>query len=716
MSVTDARHAHTREIGTPLTSGQTIISLPAAFSAGDVEKHYELLDDTEYQPDLKFPASVKVYDRMRHDSQCHGLMLGSTLPIRNYRWMIDPNGARDELVAELARQLNLPVKGEEDTPKGRRKRRFSHDYHLQHALLALFYGFMMFEQVYDVVDLRARLRKLSPRMPHNVRTILVDKKDGGLSGIKQRSQDETIPVDALVAYVWEREGANWYGRSMLRALYKNWFIKDKLLRVDVLKHQRNGMGVPTLEATHPDVMPHQVRQGLKVMQAWRAGDFSAAAFPYGVTGRLKGVEGVLPDTLASIKYHDEAMARAHLQMFLMLGQTETGSRALGQTFVDYYAIAQKAIARWYADTFNEHVIEDWVDLNYSEEEPAPLLVFEAPLDREFVLTDFLEAIRVGAITVDIAVENFLRRQVGMPLRDPDEPAAPVSDPDATPSARTSGGTRRYRRVLAAQEDAEALSLPARELRRQPYDFEVKSGIDLKALDETWEDAVAKLVDDWEAIRSDQIEELVDQIAAARSVEELNDIVATAKGSDVLRATLMDVAANGVGSALAEAGNQRQDIDAPKPADYAEPITERSTATAASIATALEQSAKERAIGLSGGGLTFEEVSRTVREHLESLSNAYLEERFGGAVSQAQNTGRMAVFNKRTPNNVYSSEILDRNTCSNCTAIDGTDYPSLDEARRDYPSGGYVGCEGRERCRGLLIASYEEEDDDEEDDA
>ena len=48
---------------------------------------------------------------------------------------------------------------------------------------------------------------------------------------------------------------------------------------------------------------------------------------------------------------------------------------LGQTLVDFFALAQEAVAKQYADTTNEHVIEDLIDVNFSIDESAPLLKF-----------------------------------------------------------------------------------------------------------------------------------------------------------------------------------------------------------------------------------------------------------------------------------------------------------------------------------------------------
>ena len=55
----------------------------------------------------------------------------------------------------------------------------------------------------------------------------------------------------------------------------------------------------------------------------------------------------------------------------------------------------------------------------------------------------------------------------------------------------------------------------------------------------------------------------------------------------------------------------------------------------------------------------------------------------------------------TPALVVASEILDDNTCVPCKTVDGQEYPSLEAAAMDYPSG-YAGCSGGARCRGVLV--------------
>jgi len=97
----------------------------------------------------------------------------------------------------------------------------------------------------------------------------------------------------------------------------------------------------------------------------------------------------------------------------------------------------------------------------------------------------------------------------------------------------------------------------------------------------------------------------------------------------------------------------------------------------------------------------------VREHLEGLSDQYLDDNLGGALTQAQNTGRRAVMERGPQKQIYASELLDQNTCVRCAAIDGKEYASLSDAERDYPTGGHKDCLGGARCRGTLVAVYGE---------
>lgn len=729
-------------------------------------------------PAFQFPQRVTTVERMRTDPQIDALCSSLTMPIMRYRWELDPNGARDEVVQQTATDFGIPIAGSND-PAPRSRRRFKHRDHLEHALLALWHGFMMFEQVpdterFDLVRDGWRLRKLAPRLPGTIDKLHV-APDGGLAGISQHGYrpppmrgrragawsanepDPQIGVNALLAYVWKREGANWYGRSMLRPLYRDWILKDRALRVDAIKNERFGVGIPT--ATAPE--GGDPAQYSKLAQNMRVSEMSGVGLPAGASVGVEGIRGTLPDVMASIRYYDESMARAFMAMIIQLGQTQTGSRALGNTFADHFQMLVEAVADWYKDTTNEHAIEDYVDWNWGEDEQAPLLRWSYAEHSPLAVADLVAMATAGVITMDRETEDAVRKQTQLPSL---QPAEEGSIDDAASSAFTQVGlpalvdsfilTPEEARTLigvsgpapqapvvenliaamrpqAARADiqrhvAAALGsrLPFAHVgsravraalvgRREPNAVELAAKTDFAVLQERWEDATSSLVDDWKGVQSIQIDALVDQVAqavVAGDISALANLTAPVQGQELLRLAMLEMAEDAVVGAKAEAAAQGVAIPNINLDDAVAPsVSKRAQATAQLLAHGLADAAERKALNIAGGeALGPDEVAAAVREHLEGLSDAFLNDMLGGALTQAQNAGRRAVMVEK-PAEIYSSELLDANTCSACASVDGKEYDDLLDADSDYPAGGFKDCLGGPRCRGTLVAVYAEGD-------
>jgi hypothetical protein len=362
-----------------------------------------------------------VYDQMRRqDAQIRSVLRAVVLPILRTDWWIEPNGARDEVVQLVAEDLNLPVKGEEPKPTRRTRDRFSWFEHLRLALLMLPYGHSLFEQEARIDEQgRARLRKLSYRPARTISAFNVDY-DGGLSSIEQyghidTSGPVTIPVTRLVAYVYEREGGNWAGTSLLRPAYKNWLLKDRLLRIGTMTVERNGLGLPIYEAAEGET---DLSAGTALASSVRAGDGAGAATPNGAKLRLAGVEGTLPDALPWVRYHDEQMGRAVLAHFLNLG-TQTGSWALGSTFADFFTLSLQALAQQLADVATQHVVEDMVDWNWGTDEPAPVIGFQEIGSQQQATAAAIKLLTdAGILLPDKSLEEAMRQTLGLPPKDP----------------------------------------------------------------------------------------------------------------------------------------------------------------------------------------------------------------------------------------------------------------------------------------------------------
>jgi len=381
----------------------------------------------ETTPELRWPYSVQVYDAMRRqDAQVTSVLRAVTLPVRRTTWRINPLDARPEVVAHVAQDLNLPVKGQQPASAARRTRdRFSWGEHLQTSLLDLVFGHMPFEQLYRIDEAGlARLRKLAPRMPATLQAINV-ARDGGLESIVQKGVAEPIPVSRLVMYCNDREAGNWFGTSLLRPAYKNWVLKDRLLRVQAQTIERNGMGVPIYTAASAT----DLESGRKLAESFRSGPDAGGGIPKGAKLELRGVEGALPDAMPAIRYHDEQIARAVLAHFLNLG-TQTGSWALGTTFADFFTLGLQTVAQAKADVANAHIVEDIVDLNYGPDEPAPCIEFDEIGSRHPATAAAIKMlVDSGLLRWDPDLEEALRQQYGLPGADPEAPP-PAADPTA----------------------------------------------------------------------------------------------------------------------------------------------------------------------------------------------------------------------------------------------------------------------------------------------
>lgn len=392
------------------------------------------LNDLEQSPELRWPENLSVFDAMRRqDAQVGSVLRAVTHPIRRTGWWIDPNGARPEVVQHVARDLGLPVRGEDPTSTRRLRGRFSWSDHLRLALLMLPFGHMAFEQVYSIDEATglAHLSKLGPRLPRSIQKFNV-ARDGGLISILQHpvvgsTKPIEIDVSRLVMYVNEREGGNWTGMSLLRMAYKNWLIKDRLLRTQSQSIDRNGMGIPVYTAAGDEddkKAEAEIKAGQDIAESVRAGDNSGTSLPKGSKLELMGVTGALPDADKPIRYHDEQIARAVLAHVLNLG-TQTGSWALSDTLESIFTQSLQALAQYVADIATAHIVEDIVDLNWGPDEPAPIIGFDEIGSNQMAMAQAIKMlVDTNALTPDAGLEAFLRLNLKLPVKSDDTSSEP----------------------------------------------------------------------------------------------------------------------------------------------------------------------------------------------------------------------------------------------------------------------------------------------------
>ncbi len=662
-----------------------------------------LADWLEFVPDLQWPLSVQTYSRMRWDPKLTGILGAFTLPIRRATWVLDPAGCRDEVVALVADDLGLPIKGTDETPSGARRRGVIWGEHLRHALLSLVYGHMVFERRYEIRSGMARLVALGERMLHTIAEITT-RRDGTVQSMTQDTIGaRAIPADRLVWYVHEREGANWTGRSLLRAAYGAWLLKHEVWRVHATSIRRFGMGVPSVEAP-PGGIPAQVIEAQRLASSIRVGDQSGAGLPAGFKLRLTGLTGSVPDALAFVRYLDQQMSVMALAGILDLGQTETGSRALGESFVQLLRLSQQAVADDVARVATSGhggmpgIVTNIVDLNFGEDEPAPVVVATDVGDQHEVTAEAIQMlVACGALQPDPELDAYLRQAWRLPSRKPGSmPPAPATEPAPVQA-----------RARAARTRAAAPAEP-----RPMTEDEIASGMDPEAQQDDWEAAVAALVAAWAGITVAWTAALAVQIAAAIDAGDLAALgtltLDSTAAEELVAAAMVDAAGQAAERMAAEAASQGVEVEPPPPDD--DHLGAVAAVVATLLASGLAAAAGRDALRRAATGITTgAQVAAAVTEYLGGLSDAALRSQLGGAITTAQAHGRFATLGAAlevAPDaRLIASEILDRGTCAPCREVDGEEFATLAEAIAAYPQGSYVGCLGGVRCRGTVFGLW-----------
>lgn len=659
-----------------------------AFSWGSL-----VSDLADTVPDCLWPASNETYRQMRRHHQLAAVLGAYGLPIRRASSALNPAGCRDEVAKLVADDLGLPVAGQ-DQPGAARVRGVSWSDHLRLALLSVPFGHSGFEMLAEVRDGRARLVELSERLPTTIGEIHVDKV-GRFTGVTQLMYDgkrsPQIRAEHMVWYAREREGAAWWGQSLLRPAYPAWLLSREMLRVTATGHRRFSVGVPTGEwdaGVNPTPAQHADLQ--RAMSAARVGETGGMALPPGAHMKLVGLTGSVPDTLAFIRYLDQAMARMALAGFLDLGTTESGSRALAGEFIDLFLLAIQAEADSIADTVTRQAAARIVGWNWGLDEPVPAVqIGDVGAKAEVTAEALKMLLDSGALQADPALEAHVRRRFKLPERQGMALPAPSVQGDTVAAANRKPRPRVARRKEPARGQ---LALP----------LAAASEPDYEQIQQDWADARTQVLEQWPETADTMAAELAASAAAllaAGAVGSLGSLaVQTATVTAIaslLAGAMTTVAASAAAMAAAEAGD---DSHAPK--DTTERIAGLASVFAGQAAAGYAQAASRRAVLLPPGG----DAETTIRTHLDEISTSgsgLVADAVGAALTAAQNAGRSAVFSQLTGVVFVADEHMDESACQPCKDANGTEYLTWAAAEAAYPVIGNADCLGGGRCRGQI---------------
>lgn len=433
----------------------------------------------EYNPELRGRGAISIYEKMRRsDADVGAILAALKLPIRSADYAVVPGVEENEPEYKLAKEIADDVKDnifgglELVTSTGQRvSQRW--ETVIENALLCLDFGCSGYEDIWVVDGDKVRLSKLAPRLPHTFYRFHVDEDGESLRAVEQWGYrggtyvNVVVPADKFVLFSKQQEGSNFYGISALRTAYQHWYVKNGLYRIDSIACERNGAGIPVV-TLGPNASLEDKIAANNWVNNLATHEQTSMILPNGYTFELSSVRGRPKDLMPSIKHHSEMISRSALAMFMTLGSSATGSRALGNTMLDFFQLAEEAYAKFICETITETTIRRYVDFNFKRGNkplPYPKLVTANiavlnPLDMFSTLKD-LATMNVDLLEPDDETEAYIRKKLGIPQKGKKARVryAPVTqkiqETGSTPEEVEEGDTQRQ------EEKDSAAAVPAK---------------------------------------------------------------------------------------------------------------------------------------------------------------------------------------------------------------------------------------------------------------
>jgi hypothetical protein len=372
-----------RDYQTPALRKVLIEQARAGGAAGvDGESWYGGLwgDDDETSASLIGGSRYRVYQQMRtSDPAVRSALWMFKLPIRSAQWSLEepPLATREEQLATEACRWQFGLEGHDGEMTQ------SWDQQLHQALLYLDWGAMGEEIIWGdmaaftpddggpPIPLRTILR-LAPRSPGSVQEIDVDPASGQVIRLLQSYPEaKPIPGQKLSWIVFEREGAGVFGTSLLRAMYGPWKLKRALVQASAVAWDRWASGIPIVRypSRQHQAAAERMAGNLRVHE--RA--YATLEGPKESGWDVEILQADPADATPMLRYYDEQIAAASLQMMKMLGGTPFGSRAGAEVLSDPYYLGVSAVAKEVALERRKQVFSKYVLVNFGERVRPPVI-------------------------------------------------------------------------------------------------------------------------------------------------------------------------------------------------------------------------------------------------------------------------------------------------------------------------------------------------------
>jgi len=374
------------------------------------------INTDEYNFELISTRGLKQYDKMRRsDGSVKASLLAVKLPLQSAKWIVKAQGEKpdDEIATEFI-QYNL-------------MNRMSWNSTLRQILTHLEFGYSVFEHVFENMTYDGKeytgIKKLAYRKQDTIFSWEMVNGQPGVQQITLNGGYVNIPAEKLSIFTHEQEGDNYEGISILRAAYQHWSIKKVLYKIDAIRHERQGLGVPILKVPAGATDKDKVK-ARSIMRNMRANEESYIEMPEGFEVEIMDMKAHTgTDIIKSIEHHDRQITKNVLAQFLEIGAPgSSGSYSASSDQSKLFMQAVESIGKNIAEVYRRTVIKNLVQLNGWNVTELPTIELE-DINEDDVqkLADALQKLSSsGIITPDDELENHVRKVLNLPEMEIDD--------------------------------------------------------------------------------------------------------------------------------------------------------------------------------------------------------------------------------------------------------------------------------------------------------
>ena len=323
-----------------------------------------------YNPDdLLTRRGLDLYDRMMTDAQVRASINTKRYALLARQWQVFPAVRRrqeqDFRAAMEARDFVEAVlrglRGPEGSPQDFRRVLFQ-------MMSAFYRGFSVAELVWRVETagpwagkyVLAAIKFKNPKQIGfevdeflNVRAVTSWTPEHGLI---------TVPRGKCLIYVYNARDELPYGESDLRAVYKHWYSKSRIMEFWNLRLQR--FGIPFAYANAPNPSDASGARILEILRGLQ--QEASAVFPQNVRPQLMETKSSGDEAfLSALEWHNQQIAIGILLQTLTSGEgRRTGSMALGRVHFDILLFALECMKQDIEAAVDAQIIRPLIDANF----------------------------------------------------------------------------------------------------------------------------------------------------------------------------------------------------------------------------------------------------------------------------------------------------------------------------------------------------------------